>query len=58
MAGCLFREKAGFDRCRQAECLERHEANCCAVCFNKQYCRALCPWVKGLLDRDKERRTK
>ena len=58
MAGCLFREKTGFDKCRHTECLARYEANCCAVCFNKQYCRAMCPWVRGLIDRDKEKEKK
>ena len=58
MAKCLFQRKAGFDLCKQAQCLANHAAGCCAVCFGKDQCLAICPWVKDLLDKESEKKAR
>lgn len=58
VARCLFEKKTDYQECRQAECLHRWQAGCCAVCPNKDYCKAMCPWVQQLRDdyQDKKER--
>lgn len=48
MGNCLFQNKTNYPSCEKLECLERHSAGCCAVCFCRSYCRDLCPWVADL----------
>ena len=56
MSKCLFEAKTGYTECKQIACLNDHMAGCCAVCFNKDYCRSMCLWVQDLREKDQELR--